>query len=154
LSIFLFIILLTRVSLASKQLSNNFSPEGIHCKADFWEHTLKAGPWVMEIIRHGYKVPFISEPDQDVLPNNASVRDNMEVTEGLIMELLQQGVLKMVSTKPHCVSPLGLVTRVINGEEKHRLIFDGSRLINQYVDPPTVKLAFLQKALLKIHRNE
>jgi len=131
-----------------------FSPGGIHAKSDFWEHTLHSGAWVMDIIKNGYKVPFHSEPLVDELDNNASVRENMPLAQDLVKELLQQGVLKVVSSKPHCVSPLGLVTRIIDGEEKHRLIFDGSRLVNQHVDPPTVKLAFLQKALLKLKPNE
>jgi len=143
-----------RLTLESKLPPLQFQPGGIHDKAAFWEHTLKSGTWVMDIINDGYKVPFHSEPIPDELENNATVRDNMLLAQSLVKELLQQGVLKPVSFKPHCVSPLGLVTRVVDGEEKHRLIFDGSRLVNQHVDPPTVKLAFLQKALLKICPNE
>jgi len=62
-------------------------------------------------------------------PNNATVRNNPDATEKLILDYLQQGVLRRVDHKPHCVNPLGLVTKLVNGQEKHRLIFDGSRSV-------------------------
>jgi len=104
----------------------------------------------LDLIKHGYRVPFVSEPPSDDLDNNASVKNNLIIAEEQVKMLLQQGVLRKVSQKPHCVSPLGLVTKHVHGGIKHRLIFDGSRLVNDSVDPPLVKLAHLQKALLKI----
>jgi len=46
------------------------------------------------------------------------------------------------------------VTKTVNNVIKHRLIFDGSRLINEHVDPPAVKLAHLQKALQKLSERQ
>jgi len=131
-----------------------FSPGGIHTKLQFWESELNAGPWVLDLIKNGYKVPFRVEPPRGILDNNSTVKDNLEIAELQVKDLLQQGVLERVSYVPHCVSPLGLVTKTINGVVKHRLIFDGSRLINDHVQPPTVKLSYLQKALLKIQKNQ
>jgi len=109
----------------------------------------------LDLIRHGYKVPFVTEPQSDDLDNNATVKNNHSIAEEQVHILLQQGVLRKVSQKPHCVSPLGLVTKQVQGGGvKHRLIFDGSRLVNDSVDPPMVKLAHLQKALLKINCNQ
>lgn len=88
------------------------------------------------------------------LGNNATVTSNLTVAEDQVKLLLQQGVLRRVSTKPHCVNPLGLVTKTVNGITKHRLIFDGSRLVNDFVDPPVVKLAYLQKACLKLQKDQ
>lgn len=131
----------------------NFTPGGIHDKFEFWDRELHAGSWVLDLIENGYKVPFVKEPDASEFDNNASVKHNMAVAEEQVKQLLQQGVLRRVSSKPHCVNPLGLVTRIVNGAPKHRLIFDGSRIINDNVAPPGVKLAYLQKALLKISRD-
>jgi len=121
---------------------------------EFWEHELQASGWVLDLIREGYKVPFQSEPLASELGNNATVRQNQSIAEEQVKLLLQQGVLKKVDYKPHCVNPLGLVTKSANNTVKHRLIFDGSRLINDFVDPPKVKLACLQKALLKVQQNQ
>jgi len=88
------------------------------------------------------------------LDNNATVRENHAAAEEQVLLLLRQGVLRKVPVKPHCVNPLGLVSKVVNNVVKHRLIFDGSRLINDNVDPPAVKLAHLQKALLKLQKNQ
>jgi len=131
-----------------------FRPGGIHSNVDFWENVLEAGKWVIDLLKYGYKVPFTSTPLPSELDNNASVRQHHAVAEDQVMQLLQQGVLRKVDYKPHCVNPLGLVTKVVNNVIKHRLIFDGSRLINDHVDPPTVKLAHLQKALLKLNERQ
>jgi len=120
---------------------------------DFWDNELHAGTWVLDLIKFGYKVPFRTEPEVSELRNNASVTSNLQIAEEQVKMLLQQGVLKKCSVKPHCINPLGLVSKVTNGVTKHRLIFDGSRLVNQHVDPPMVKLAYLQKACLKLQKN-
>jgi len=108
----------------------------------------------LDLISHGYSVPFRTEPPAGALDNNFSVKNDMAAAEEQVKDLLRQGVLERVPYKPHCINPLGLVTKLVNGTPKHRLIFDGSRLINDCVEPPTVKLAYLQKALLKIKKNQ
>jgi len=132
----------------------SFQPGGIHANLDFWDHELQAGKWVLDLLHNGYRVPFQSEPMESELDNNATVRHNLQVAEEQVLLLLQQGVLRKVDFKPHCVNPLGLVTKTVNNVVKHRLIFDGSRLINEHVNPPTVKLAHLQKALLKLQKHQ
>jgi len=131
-----------------------FRPGGIHDRFDFWEQELQAGAWVLDLIKYGYSVPFKSEPVRSEFPNNSTVSKNHSVAEEQVKLLLQQGVLTKCSVKPHCINPLGLVSKPIKGGMKHRLIFDGSRIVNDHVDPPVVKLAYLQKACLKLERNQ
>jgi len=90
-------------------LQVSFTPGGIHDSFDFSEKELQAGHWVLELIKHGYVIPFTKEPEEEELENNASVKNNQQVAEEQVKLLLQQGVLRKVSVKPHYVNPLGLV---------------------------------------------
>jgi len=122
-----------------------FQPGGIHNCLDFWDGELQAGIWVKNLIKFGYTVPFTTEPIESELPNNATFRNNPQIAEDQVKLLLQQGVLRRVDFKPHCVNPLGLVTKTVQGVVKHRLIFDGSRLINDHVTPPLLNLPTCRK---------
>jgi len=133
---------------------STFQPGGIHDRFEFWEKQLQAGAWVLDLIKNGYSVPFTSEPDISEFPNNSTVSKNPQVAEEQVKLLLQQGVLKKCSIKPHCINPLGLISKSVNGTIKHRIIFDGSRIVNDHVDPPVVKLAYLQKACMKLEKNQ
>jgi len=119
----------THVLIKANKL-DEFKPGGIHDCFAFWSETLKAGEWVLDIIKNGYRVPFQSVPLREELPNNSTVKSNPDVTEQLIKEYLKQGVLRKVDRTPHCVNPLGLVTKMVDGKQKYRLIFDGSRWVN------------------------
>jgi len=120
--------------LKATQKIEGFKPGGIHNCFEYWAEVLKAGDWVLDIIKNGYKVPFHSHPPMEELPNNATVKANPKVTEELIKEYLNQGVLRKVDGVPHCVNPLGLVTKLVDGKEKYRLIFDGSRCVKKYFE--------------------
>ncbi len=127
----------------------NFVSGSIHNSEyfGFWKETLLASAWVLQVLEDGYKIPFVSLPGAYMEDNNASVRNRLKVAADLVLELKDQGVVQFVDHQPTCVSPLGLVSKIINGDMKHRLVFDASRWINLHVAPPTVKLAFLQRAL-------
>lgn len=114
---------------------------------NFWLSTLQCGPWVANVLENGYTIPFKKLPGQYDERNNASVINNMEIVSDMVMTLKKQGVIEFVDEKPWCVSPLGLVSKKVDGVVKHRLVFDASRWINLHVDPPSVKLAHLEKAL-------
>lgn len=90
----------------------------------------------------------------DELDNNATVKNKLFFVEHLVKDLLMQVVLGRVSYKPHCVNPLGLVSKVVSQEVEHSLILNESRLANTHVDLPMVKLAYLQKALLKVKKHD
>jgi len=66
----------------------------------------------------------------------------------IVAEMVLKGVVRVVKTKPTCVSPLGLVTKIQeDGSKKFRLVWDASRLINKFVALERVKLMHLDKAL-------
>jgi len=71
-------------------------------------------------------VPFKSVLPEAEFQNNASLRENLEITQQLVKDYLEQRVLWIVHQKPKCVNPLGLVSKEVDGKIKHRLIFDGS----------------------------
>lgn len=81
-----------------------FTPGGIHNCFDYWDNTLNAGKWVLDIIKNGYEVPFKSFPPEAEFPNNATVRDNLEAAQQLVKDYLAQKVLRIVEQKPRCLT--------------------------------------------------
>jgi hypothetical protein len=79
--------------------------------------------------------------------NNASCERNLRVVADIVLDMAKSGIVSFVDEQPHCVSPLGLVTKETSSGIKHRLIFDASRCINLHITPPSVKLSYLQRAL-------
>lgn len=135
------------------QLDTPFRPfmaGGIHDAEvrNFWEKDLKASSWVLELLRTGYVIPFKTIPPKYAEKNNKSARDNQKIVADIMEDMIAKGIVKVVSKVPHCVSPLGLVSKTQNdGTLKHRLIWDGSRHVNQHLDVPHVRLAHLERAL-------
>ncbi len=69
--------------------------------------------------------------------------------------MISTGVVEVVKSKPICVSPLGLVSKLKpDGSVKHRLIFDASRWLNLFIPDKPVKLSHLDKALDITERND
>lgn len=129
--------------------SQTFVPGSIHQLKfrNFWVNTLKCAPWVENVLKFGYRIPFTSIPDQYEERNNGSVRNNPEIVSSLVEALAQTGVIEFVDCKPTCVNPLGLVTKMIEGEVNHRLVLDVSRWVNLFTYAAPVRLAHLEKAL-------
>jgi len=86
------------------------------------------------IIKDGYQIPWASVPQPYEAANNKSCRDNLSICRDIVSEMESLGVIEFTSTKPYCVNPLGLVSRVVDGKTKHRLVFDGSRWVNLHVN--------------------
>ena len=129
---------------------NAFRPGSIHEEQyyDFWEKTLEAPPWILEIIREGYEIPFKSQPGQYFEKNNRSARLNMQIVRQIVADMIVKGVVEVTKEKPLVVSPLGLVSKKQDdGSVKHRLVFDASRHINNFINVPHVRLNHLDKAL-------
>lgn len=132
------------------QPKSDFIAAGIHDDASFafWKDTLQASSWVLTLLQMGYAIPFMSLPGPYRERNNKSARDNMEVVRSLMQEMVAQKVVRIVKGPSHCVSPIGLVSKLQeNGSIKHRLIWDGSRHINQHLEVQHVRLSHLEKAL-------
>ena len=96
----------------------------------FWEKDLEAPPFVMDIIRQGYSVPFSEFPPRCFLSNNRSALRNPQFVESAILELLEKQLINEHSFLPHCVNPL----TVAEGK-KLRLVLD-LREVNKYLVKP------------------
>jgi len=126
-----------------------FKAGSIHDKEyfEFWTSTLGISNKMADTIKNGYQIPWRELPKPFEAPNNKTVKDNLAICQEIVTEMAELGVIEFVDSKPLCINPLGLVTRMVAGKVKHRLVFDGSRWINLHVDPPQVKLAHLEKVL-------
>ena len=139
-----------RPGTSLKEEAKRFVLGGIHDPSVhvFWEQELNAGEWVMDVIRHGYTIPFVEKPPSYEEENNATAKRDMEFVREAVRELVRQGVARIVSERPFCVSPLTVSARTLpDGSEKKRLCWDGSRCVNLLVKEQPVKLAHLQRAL-------
>ena len=124
----------------------SFIPGNIH-KAQyraFWTETLKANDWVIDLLEHGYSLPFLSEPTSSNTRNNLSARNNSQFVREEVIKLQRTGVVSFVTEKPFIVSPLTVAS---NSGGKLRLCLDVSRSVNQFLKIPKVVLADLNIAL-------
>jgi len=136
-----------------------FRPGRIHEKEyfDYWKNELKAAAWTLNVLENGYKLPFKNgiEPPLYEEKNNATAREDMETVERLVVEMIDLKIVKVVNEKPHCISPLGLVKKVLDdGSIKARLVFDASRCLNEYLEELPVKLSHLEKAVEFTERDD
>jgi hypothetical protein len=121
-------------------------PGGIHGEdvRDFWQNTLKANNWVMDVLKYGYSLPFHSTPEPSCDKNNASARKHMVFVREEVKKLKDSGVISFVDKRPTIVSPLTVAS---NSEGKLRLCLDVSRSINKFIHTPKVILADLKEAI-------
>lgn len=136
-----------------------FRPGRIHEAKyfEFWRNDLKAGDWTLNVLENGYKLPFKNgnEPPLYEEKNNATAREDPETVEKLVTEMINLKIVRVVTERPHCVSPLGLVKRVLeDGTIKPRLVFDASRCLNEYLEEMSVKLSHLEKAVEFTEQND
>ena len=109
---------------------------------------MKANQWVMDTLKFGYCLPLTKVPAQYEEHNNASAIENMDYVRQEVQSLVAQGVVEITKEKPHCVSPLTVVTKEkLDGQVKRRLCWDGSRHINLLLKEQKVKLSHLGVAL-------
>ena len=109
-------------------------------KVSYWENTLEASPFVLDIIKEGYRIPFTSEPPPSYDKNNASATRNREFVEKSIKELLADGRIRETKIKPHNVNPLS-----VSEGQKLRLVLD-LRNVNPYVNNVKFKYEGLKTA--------
>ena len=55
----------------------------------FWENDLKASPYVLNIVKNGYSIPFVKTPTPFFAKNNLSSLKNKDFIEATIKELIQ-----------------------------------------------------------------
>ena len=104
-------------SMVAGRLKNNFN---------FWKHTLEASPFVLNIIKNGYALPFVTKPPSGFHKNNASSLKNRSFVEECISELLHSNCIEVIDP-PFCVNPLSVVE-----SKKKRLVLD-LRHVNKHL---------------------
>ena len=86
----------------------------------FWEN-IGASKWVLEIIRNGYALPFVAQPQGAEFANHKSAIARNDVVTQELERLAKIGCIREVSRDDACIiSPLGLVSN----SGKDRLILD------------------------------
>ena len=86
----------------------------------FWQE-IGASDWVLDILRNGYHIPFLHEPDSVALCNNKSALRESAFVETAILELIKNDCVTSCSEPPKIVNPLSVA---IQGNGKKRLILD------------------------------
>ena len=80
-----------------------------------------ANAYILNVVEHGYKIPFKEIPSIQKSKNNKSARDNPEFVSKAINCLLAKGCISKVEFTPHVVNPL---TVAYNKKGKPRLVLD------------------------------
>lgn len=101
------------------RLKNNYN---------YWRH-IGANNKIVEVIREGYKLPFIETPEQANFINNKTALNSSEFVTKTIQDLLARGSILETLQKPKVVNPLSVST---NSSGKKRLILD-LRYINSHL---------------------
>ena len=86
----------------------------------YW-HTIGANSFVIDTIKFGYRIPFISTPCQARFSNNQSALNNASFVESAIAELVHTRAVVELPFIPHVVNPLSVS---IQSSGKKRLILD------------------------------
>ena len=88
-----------------------------------------ASNFILEVIRKGYALPFVKEPEPAVFGNNQSAKNHPDFVTSEILRLLDQGCVKEVTrVEVHTINPLS----VADNGKKLRLILD-LRYINKHL---------------------
>ena len=112
----------------------------LRSKVDFWV-SIGSSPWVLSIIRFGYRIPFISWPPRAFFCNNRSALDHASFIDSAISDLLLAGSVIEVFTPPTVVNPL---TVSVNSVGKCRLILD-LRHVNKFIPNVKFKIPLSQR---------
>ena len=78
----------------------------------YWQDVLTPKHYILDIIKNGYRLPFVSIPPNYSALNHSSTRDNVEFVTESDRELVQNGCAKLVLKKPLICSPL-LVVKIL-----------------------------------------
>ena len=73
--------------------------------------SIGAPDFVLNVIRNGYRLPFVNFPDSVILPNNRSARDHRSFVDEALLKLLSSGRVTQVVDAPFVVNPFSLVGR-------------------------------------------
>ncbi|VDI63463.1 Hypothetical predicted protein [Mytilus galloprovincialis] len=121
-----------RIEQVSSQLTVNSSlltPVGKLKKSIHKWRDIDTSMYILSVIEKGYGIPFKVMPDNVILRNNKSARDNGEFVIGEILKLTEKGCISEVNDIPFVVNPL---TVAFSRSKKPRLVLD-CRHINECI---------------------
>ena len=99
-------------------------------KINFWKNVLNAPKYILDIIQHGYFLPFLDLPEGSSSKNNQSALENYDFVSESLRALLEDGSAREVEFQPKVVSPQRSVAT--NNLGKKRLILD-LRYVNAHL---------------------
>ena len=95
----------------------------------FWEQGLEPSQFVLDIVRMGYRLPFITFPPPLEADNHQSALEHANFVEESIGDLVQSRCVQESVSAPTVCSPLHVVA---NARGKLRLVID-LRYLNQFL---------------------
>ena len=101
---------------------------GLWSKLEHWKE-IGTSNFILDVIENGYKRPFRTIPNRAEFRNNKSAKDNAQLVNDSIKELLESKRIVEVPFKPHVVNPLS----VSLNKGKRRLILD-LRYVNDHLE--------------------
>ena len=110
----------------------------------FWERVVKAPAYILDIIKHGYVIPFLRVPTAFCQPNQSSALNNHDFVDEALDDLLKDGRVREVEQQPHICSPLSVV---VSSSGKKRLVVN-LRHVNKFLCKQKFRYEDLKTALL------
>ena len=97
--------------------------------SDFWLTKLEASDFVMGIVQHGYRIPFLARPPPVFRFNHQSALQNGQFVSSEIDNLVEKRCICSCNEPPLVCSPLSVVQ---NDKGKQRLVVD-LHCVNQFL---------------------
>ena len=108
----------------------------------FW-HSIGASQFILDVIEHGYRIPFHSLPPVSFSSNNKPALAHSDFVNEAISELLVTNRIFEAKVLPHNVNRLSIA---VQSSGKKRLILD-LRFVNKHIWKQKVKFEDLKVAL-------
>ena len=108
-----------------------------------------ADPYIVNLVRNGYRLEFDEEPPDSFTCNNKSALLNKEFVLEELLRLEQLGCIERVDQQPKVVLPLSAVF-----SKKWRLVVDASRTLNPYCTRQKIMLEDLSHVPLVIRQGD
>ena len=117
-----------RKSAGESESDDEFVRGRLIRRIQFWQ-SIGAAPWVLNVLKNGYKLPFVSLPAGKRLKNHTGAYTHANFVRAAIAQLLQTGCAREVDQEEVMVSsPLS----VVDNGRKVRLILD-LRYVNAHL---------------------
>ena len=91
----------------------------------FWTDTLCAPKWIVELIWEGYVIPFYADPTAYSRHNQRLALASAEFVDRPVSELLSEGYVENVSSKPCICSPSSVVENAVGKKPVARWLGGG-----------------------------